>query len=344
MERAVQMTPVVGPPPSSQIVPVTVVVVNWNGGALLQQCLARLVRQTVRPARILLMDNGSTDGSVETAERLGGVTVRRLGANLGFAAANNRALAECNTEFVALLNPDALPAPDWLERLVVAARARPGIAAFGSHQLAYGRPGIVDGVGDVYHVSGLVWRGGHGCAEGQAQPPREIFSPCAGAALYRRAALADIGGFDEDYFCYVEDVDLGFRLRLAGLACEYVPEAVVHHVGAASSGGHHSDFAVYHGHRNLVWTFVKNMPGALFWLCLPAHLALNLASLAWFAWRGQGRVILRAKRDALGALPRMWRKRSIIQAGRRAGLADIWRVLDRRWNPAHRLRPAGGEK
>jgi GT2 family glycosyltransferase len=325
---------------------VTVVIVNWNGGALLGQCLQHLSQQSVPPTRILLMDNGSTDGSAELAQRIDGVTVRRLGANLGFAAANNRALAECDTEFVALLNPDALPSTEWLAGLLAAARRHPEVAAFGSRQVAYGMPGVLDGVGDVYHFSGLVWRRGHGRAERSADRlPREIFSPCAGAALYRREAVLKVGGFDEDYFCYVEDIDLGFRLRLAGLASKYVPDALVYHVGAASSGGKHSDFAVYHGHRNLVWTFVKDMPGPMFWALLPAHVALNLLSVGWFAMRGQGRVVLRAKWDALRGIPRMWRKRRLIQAGRRATLSDIWRVLDRRLNPSNRqadVQPAGG--
>lgn len=325
---------------------VTVVIVNWNGGALLQQCLRHLLRQSVRPARILLMDNASDDGSSARAERLPGITVRRLGANLGFAAANNRALAECDTEFVALLNPDALPAPDWLACLLDAASRHPEVVAFGSRQVAFGRPAVLDGIGDVYHLSGLVWRHGHGRAERPADRlPRDIFSPCAGAALYRREAVLQVGGFDEDYFCYVEDVDLGFRLRLAGLTSKYVPEALVYHLGAGTSGGRHSDFTVYHGHRNLVWTFVKNMPGALFWALLPIHLALNAVSLVWFALRGQGTVVLRAKRDALRGIPRMWRKRRLIQAGRRASLGDIWRVLDHGLNPAVRQRavePAGG--
>lgn len=337
-----------GSPLHSQLQPssVTVVIVNWNGGALLQQCLWRLSQQSVRPTRILLMDNGSTDGSPDLAQRIPGVTVRRLGRNLGFAAANNLALQECDTDFVALLNPDALPAPDWLACLLSAAQAWPEVAAFGSRQMSHGLPGIVDGIGDVYHMSGLVWRRGHGRAECAADCiGGEIFSPCAGAALYRRAALVGVGGFDEDYFCYVEDVDLGFRLRLAGLASKYIPAALVQHVGSACSGGRHSDFAVYHGHRNLVWTFVKDMPGALFWALLPLHVLMNLATVAWFALRGQGRVALCAKWDAIKGLPRMWRKRRSIQAARRASVMDIWRMLDRRLDPSHRGRaelPAGG--
>ena len=111
----------------------------------------------------------------------------------------------------------------------------------------------------------------------------------------------------------------------------YAPQSVAHHVGSGTTGGQHSDFSVYHGHRNLVWAFVKDMPGLLFWLLLPLHVMLNLVSIVWFALRGQSGVILRAKRDALRGLPSMWRKRQDIQKGRIASVSEIWRVLDKRW-------------
>lgn len=310
---------------------VTVIIVNWNGGHLLRRCLNNLLQQTVQPSRILVMDNGSTDGSAEEVSALPGVTVRMLGKNLGFAAGNNRAFSECDTEYVALLNPDAFPKPDWLENLLIMARAHPNFAAFGSRQMVEGLGGVIDGMGDVYHLSGLVWRPGHGrLLKLTDLVSCEIFSSCAAAALYRREALVEVGGFDEDFFCYVEDVDLGFRLRLAGYRSIFVPDAVVHHVGSATTGGQHSDFSVYHGHRNLVWTYVKNMPGWLFWACLPLHLLMNLATIVVFSWRGKGKLILSAKLDAVVDLPRMWCKRRYIQRHRVASVAEIWRVLDKR--------------
>lgn len=310
---------------------VTVIVVNWNGGELLTQCLRALAGQSLPPARILVVDNGSTDGSAELAEAIPGVTLRKTGENLGFAAANNRAFQECDTEFVALLNPDALPEPDWLASLVAAAQAYPDAAAFGSRQMKQGAPDTLDGVGDVYHFSGAVWRDRNGRVQREVdRVAKEIFCACAAAVLYRREALLDVGGFDEDFFCYVEDVDLGFRLRLAGYSCRYVPEAVVHHVGSACTGGQNSDFSVYHGHRNLIWAFIKNMPGLLFWALLPAHVLLNLAAIGHFVKHGRGRLILRSKWDAIGGVAKMWRKRRALQASRRARIGDIWRVMDKR--------------
>ena len=121
-----------------------------------------------------------------------------------------------------------------------------------------------------------------------------------------------------------------FRSRLAGFRCLDAPQSVAHHVVLIKKGGQHSAFSMYHGHRNLVWTFVKNMPGFLFWLLLPLHVAMNLVSIIWFTLHGQGGVILRAKRDALLGLPNMWRKRQHGQKNRIASIGEIWRQLDKR--------------
>ena len=298
---------------------------------MLDKCLAHLKQQSFSPTQILVMDNGSTDNSAERARIVPGVTVRMLGSNLGFAAANNQALRECDSDFVTLLNPDAFPEKNWLMSLIKAAQAHPEVVAFGSRQMVDGLPSIVDGLGDVYHISGLVWRNGYGRPLSTADNiSTEIFSPCACAALYRREALINAGGFDEDYFCYVEDIDLGFRLRLLRQTARNVPDAIVYHTGSASTGGRHSDFSVYYGHRNLVWTFIKNMPGVLFWFLLPLHVLLNVVSVIYFLIQGQGSVILRAKRDAIIDIPKMWRKRREIQSLRSTSASEIYSILDKR--------------
>jgi len=122
-------------------------------------------------------------------------------------------------------------------------------------------------------------------------------------------------------------------MRLAGHRCLLVPDAVAYHVGAATTGNRHSDFAVYHGHRNMVWTYVKNMPGMLFWLLLPAHIAVNIVTIVWFSLRGQATVILKAKRDALCGIPGMWKKRHAIQRKRVISAGEIWKVLDKSFFP-----------
>lgn len=318
---------------------VSVVVVNWNGEPFLERCLSALLTQTVAPHEIILVDNASTDASLAIAQRFPTVRLLAQKENLGFARGNNLAIRAVSTEsqWIVLLNPDAFAEPHWLESLLTMAQANPGFDFFGSKLVTATDQAVLDGAGDAYHFSGLVWRTAHGVpVSALGESECEIFSPCAAAALYRRSVFEQVGGFDEDFFCYVEDVDLGFRLRLAGYRCLYVPQSVVHHVGSGTTGGQHSDFSIYYGHRNLVWTFVKNMPGVLFWLLLPMHVALNLVSILWFVLRGQGAVILRAKRDALLGLPKMWRKRQQIQKTRVASIRDIWGVLDKRLLPIRR--------
>lgn len=308
---------------------VSIIIVNWNSGKLLSKCLKRISLQTLPPDKIFVVDNASDIQSEYIPDHSNLVEVIRLNKNIGFAAGNNRALSMCRTQFVALLNPDAFPEPKWLENLLTAALMFPNVAAFGSKQLCYENPNMIDGIGDNYHISGLVWRYRHGKRQGPIDNiPQEIFSPCAAAAMYDRQALIDVGGFDEDYFCYVEDVDLGFRLRLAGHKAMYVPNAVVHHVGSATTGGQHSDFSVYYGHRNIVWTYVKNMPGLLLWLLLPLHLLMNITTIVLFTFRGQYRVIIESKFDAIRSLQKFWEKRKLIQRSRIASTRDIWQVLD----------------
>jgi len=310
---------------------VAVVIVNYNGGDMLDRCLAALRRQTHRPDRVLLVDNGSRDFSPSHAQaRYPGIEVLALRENAGFAAANNLAASRLDgIDWIALLNPDAYPEPDWLERLLEAAMRRPEFSCFGSHMLAPDRL-TMDGTGDVYHVSGAVWRRDHGRPEGSAtRQDDEIFAPSAAAMLIRRDAWDEAGGFEEGFFCYMEDVDLGFRLRLLGHRALHVASARVVHEGSGVVG-EYSDFHVYHGHRNLVWVYVRNMPGWLLWLYLPQHLLYNLASIGIFILRGRVGSILRAKRDAVKGLPRAWRQRRAIQRGKRIASGDLRRVMSRR--------------
>lgn len=309
---------------------VSIIIVNWNGGDILAKCLHHLDLQTVKPDRVFVVDNASSDHSADSVDAFPGVTLMRMSENLGFAAGNNIALSECNTDFVVFLNPDAFADTRWLEFLLLAAASRPDVAAFGCRQMRYGASGILDGTGDRYLMTGQVRRDRYGEAlESIDLQSHEIFSACAAAAMYRRESLLVCGGFDEDFFCYVEDVDLGFRLRINGYKSIYVPDAIVEHVGSATTGGQHSEFATYHGHRNLVWVFVKNVPGWLFWVLLPLHILLNIVSAFVLALQGRGKVMFRAKRDAILGLPKMWKKRQLIQKNRRSSVAEIWKQMDR---------------
>ena len=312
---------------------VLVVIVNYNGGEWLASAVAAMKRQSFTDFRLIVVDNASSDDSIALMKAGNpGVEVLPAGSNLGFAAANNLAVRSYpGSRWIALLNPDAFPEPEWLQKLMQAAQARSDVAAFASRTIDARDATLLDGAGDACHISGRYWRRGHRCSASRHYLQREeIFSACAAAALYSRPAWEQVGGLDEEFFCYGEDVDLGFRLQLAGHRCLYVPEAVAHHQGSAVTG-ERSDFSTYYGQRNLVWVYVKNMPPLLFWMLLPYHFVINVAALISCALRGQGRVAFKAKIDALRGLARVWRKRRSIQRARRVSAARIWSLLDGGW-------------
>lgn len=313
---------------------VVFLIVSWNASNLLQRCLETVISQEYPAKEIFVLDNGSEESLTEGfRSAYPSVRFYRSDSNLGFAAGNNLLFSKIpDCQWMALVNPDAFLESQWLNKMLSAAADHPEYSSFSCRLISDADHDMLDGEGDVMHISGLAWREGHGRPfRGKNITSGEIFSPCAAAALYKKEAFDAVGGFDEDFFCYFEDVDLGFRLRLAGYRCLLVPEAVAFHAGSASSGGRHSDFALYHGHRNLVWSYIKNMPGILLWMFLPLHIVLNLITVIWFSLRGQGRVILRAKRDALLGISRMWRKRYNIQKKRKVSSFEIWRVLDKRF-------------
>ncbi|MBL4719603.1 MAG: glycosyltransferase family 2 protein [Alphaproteobacteria bacterium] len=314
-------------------VTMTVIVLNYNAGAYLRDCVQALAAQSFVNFHAIIADNGSTDSSFDDARSAlddPRFSFVEFGTNHGFARGNNLAVKMVETPLVALLNPDAIPEPGWLDALDRAQLANPGADSFGSLQLDLKDPSRLDGAGDNYLALGVPWRGGHGRDAALAPPLGAVFSACAAAALYRADAFRALGGFDEDYFCYVEDVDLGFRLRLRGGACLQIPDAVVAHAGGVSSGSQRSDFAVYHGTRNMIWTFVKNMPGPLFWILAPGHVFVLGVLLLKASLRGEGGRVYRAIRDACCGLSGAWAKRQQVQATRTATLSSIAAILA--WN------------
>lgn len=255
---------------------VQVIVVVYNSAATLQRCIDALEVQSFTDWEAVVWDNASADDALN-ALRVG-PRVHKVHSpdNLGFAAGNNRAAMLSSSEYIAFLNPDAFAEPAWLERLVAAADTY-RVEAVTSLQLDDGDPDLLDGAGDCMSIAGIPWRGGYGQPRSTApSEPCEVFSACGAAALYRRSAFAALGGFEERFFCYCEDVDLGFRLRLTGGRCVLEPRAVVRHVGGASSGGEGSAFAEYHGARNRLWTFGRDMPLLLMPFALPAHVLVTL--------------------------------------------------------------------
>ncbi len=309
---------------------VSIIMVTWNSRPYLFNCLSALSKQTMQGFELILADNGSTDNSMDNLESQWNglqLIVEYLNKNLGFAAANNIGARLARGKWLVLLNADAFPEPDWLEKLLRAAEQNPQYSMFSSRQIQYNSPERLDGSGDAYHISGLAWRNFYNYpSNGYGMQQREVFSPCAAAALYSREEFLRVGGFDEDYFSYFEDVDLGFRLRLGGAKCLYVPEAVVHHVGSASTGKR-SYFSVYYGYRNMIWTFVKDMPFPYFWMFLPLHIITLLFFFAYLTVRGQGSAISRAILDALRGLPNALAKRKLIQRDIKTKPQDLIKVM-----------------
>lgn len=310
---------------------VAVLIVAYNSRAHLARQIAALDAQTFRDFRAVLIDNASRpDERPDPARAPAWMTVILCDENLGFAGGNNRAAqAAPEAEYLALLNPDAFPEPDWLQALVDAAARHRHAAAFGSTQLLDADPSRLDGAGDALHAIGIPWRGGLGMPASSAPEEGETFAACGAAMLIRAADFHAAGGFDERFFCYVEDIDLAYRLRLVGRATMQIPGAVVRHIGGGVSA-RGSAFADFHGARNRVWMHLKSTPARLFWPLLPFTVAVTLANLLVNTLKGR-MAGWRGIFAALSDLGPAWAARQALRKGRKASVGDIARALT--WNP-----------
>jgi hypothetical protein len=308
---------------------VTVVIVNWNGKHLICRSLDALRRQRFKQFDTIVVDNGSTDGSVEMIEGdYPEIKICRLDYNTGFCIANNKVIHDVNTRYVVLLNNDAVLCDSWLEQMVRCLEADPETAFAAGKMVFADRPGIIDRAGDGYSWAGVGVLRGRGLPSQLLSRPEKVFGACAAAALYRTEMIRHLGGFDEDFFLLHEDVDLSFRAQLAGYSCIYLPDALVFH-GASSSIGKNSDLSVYYGHRNLEWVWLKNMPAMLLIFLAPLHLLYDLGAFLYFAAHGKSRVFLRAKRDAFRSAKNFWNKRKQVQKEKTVSSAYLFSLFDK---------------
>ena len=310
---------------------VRVIVLNWNGRRWLDPCLDALRRQTFRQFDVLVVDNGSSDGSVDLVRELfPECQILALAGNVGFAAGNNAGAAGAETKYLAFLNNDTEAKPGWLGALVDAAEGDSSVGLVSSRLVFMERPDLVDSSGDGYLRCGGGFKHQHGQPAGETRGVREVFGACGAAFLIRRDLFERLGGFDPGFFMVYEDVDLSYRARLVGARCICALDAVVHHAGSASLG-RMSSAAVFYGQRNLEWTWIKNSPRRLLLRSLPSHVLYDVAGLAGYARAGQLGAWVRAKAAAVIGLPSVWRKRRIVQRAATADAEALWALMEPDW-------------
>lgn len=323
---------------------VTVVVPTLNAGPALLDCVYALDRQTRRDFELIIVDNSGRGLVRQSAAARFGARIIENEANLGFAAAINAGFRESRTPYLATLNDDAVPQPQWLERLLEAAESEQGVGMCASQVRLPG--------GDLLDSAGMLVSGdGSSKQRGQFEPAaryacrQEVLLPSACAALYRRRMLEDVGLFDEDFFAYCEDTDLGLRARWAGWKCLYVPDAVVEH-GYSSTAGTATPFKAYYVERNRLFVLVKNFPWRLIWRApffTMARYMWHLASMlseeglaAQFRAKGFGLaelffLVLRAHCALLYHLPGLWRKRREVRRRARISPKEFYELLRQHW-------------
>jgi GT2 family glycosyltransferase len=314
--------------PTADRPPVTAIVLNYNGAELLDVVMPSLERQTYPHLDVLVVDNGSTDGSAaKVRERWPRARVLEIPENVGVARALNEGVMESDAELIALLNNDIELEPRWIEELVAALLQHPEAASASGKLLRFDRRDVIDAAGDGMRWSSAAFNRGAGEPDtGQFDRPEPVFSACAGAALYRRAAFEDVGPFDEDFFAYLEDIDWSLRAQLRGYASRYAPAAIAYHMRGATTGGARHRYRVLQ-RRNQIWLVLKNYPLGALVRRLPGIVLLNLGLALQDAREGALRSTLRGWWAAFRGLPGVLAKRRAIQKGRRVGADRVDAVV-----------------
>lgn len=324
---------------------ISVIVLNWNGKHFLEDCLGSLRRQTFQDFETILVDNGSSDGSVEyVCSNFPEVRLLALRDNRGFTGGNIVGYEQSSGSLIVLLNNDTEAHPCWLDEIHKASLIYVQAGSFASKMMYFDERNRVENCGFDVGVEGATVDLGRNeldsPAWGQARP---VFGACGGAVAYRRNMLADIGFLDNDFFMTYEDVDLSFRAQLRGYGCVYVPGAVVYHRYRATNKKTPSR-QVFYSQRNIEFVWIKNMPGGLMVRSAPLRVLYELAAAVYFMKQGAGSAFLKSKWEVFRHLPSLLRKRKEIQARRTATnaemrqklrtsvLASKWQKLRAAWN------------
>lgn len=310
---------------------IRVIVLNWNGQRWLEKCLSALRGQEGCAFEVVVVDNASTDGSLQIVrDRFPEYRIVALDTNVGFAAGNNAGARGASVPYLVFLNNDTEVEQGWLSALIAVAERDPSVGLVTSQIVFMDRPDLVDSAGDGYLRCGGAFKHGHGQPAETPSGEREVFGACGAGFLIRRSLFERLGGFDEDYFMVYEDVDLSYRARLLGSRCLLARSAFVRHAGSGSLG-RVSPLAVFYGQRNLEWTWLKNSPPSILWRSLPAHVAYDLAGLVAYARAGMLGQWLRAKLAAVMGLPRVLRKRRQVQRHVCVSANAMWAAMDGDW-------------
>lgn len=309
---------------------VSVIVVNWNGRHHLELCLPALLAQTYPNFEIIVVDNGSTDESVAFVRaHFPSVRVISLTQNLGFASGNNIGIRASSADYVATVNNDTKVDPNWLTALVETAESDSTVGMCAAKLLFWDRPNVINSAGICVDRAGIAWDrlGGQPNPAVPQTDPIPVFGASGGAALYRRTMLDQIGLFDEDFFAYLEDVDLAWRARLAGWRCMYVDTAVIFHRHSATAI-EGSPFKNRLLGRNKIWTLQKNCPWQLLLLYLPVILLYDLGSVSVALLTKRDISPLHGRLQALSKLSLIWQKRRKIQQNRQISLKEMHALLE----------------
>ena len=265
----------------------TIIIPNYNGLSFMEPCFESLKEQTVRDFKVLVVDNGSTDGSVEWLKehRVPSIFLKE---NTGFSGAVNTGIRAADTPYVLLLNNDTRVELGFVAAMERAMDQSPKIFSVSSRMIQMYHPELLDDAGDMYSILGWAYQRGVGRSVNLYQKSCRVFSACAGAAIYRRAVFDEIGLFDELHFAYLEDIDVGWRAKLYGYDNVYCPDAAVYHVGSGTSGSRYNSFKVRLAARNCIYLNYKNMPGWQILLNAPFLLAGIFVKYLFFVKNGFG--------------------------------------------------------
>lgn len=266
---------------------VTVVIPNYNGKHFLKACLDSLASQKYRDFETLIVDNASSDGSIEFIEsNYKNVTLMKLDKNYGFCGGVNIGIKASKTDYVLLLNNDTEVDENFVENMVKAIEKSPKIFSVSSRMVNFYKRDIMDDAGDSYNLLGWGAQRGVGQPIKRFDKPCRVFSACGGAAIYRKSVFEEMGYFDENHFAYLEDIDIGYRAKTLGYINTYEPKAIVYHVGSGTTGSKYNSFKVKMAARNNVYVIYKNMPLLQLIINLPTLLVGYIIKMLFFVNKG----------------------------------------------------------